>query len=396
MENKYKKIEKNLEELKKNVSKVEKLSHKTFLEIASILNSSLSIEEIKVTTIEILKNLFESEAASLLFFNEKTWWLYFDVALWEKWDQIKRINLPKWYWIAWRVAENKQAIIVKNVRTDPRFFSKIDKKTGFQTRNMMCAPIFSKWKFLGVIQIINKQQGNYTEEELKILIWFTHNIWMAIENAIAFEEKQKMYNQLEKSTLSTVYTLVETVWQKDNYTAWHTRRVKEYSLSIWKILWLWKNEIKVLVRSARLHDVGKIWIPDKILQKTWKLTDKEYEIMKSHAIKSARMLKHLQFLEKEIPIVQSHHERFDWRWYPHWLKWEEIPFLARIITVADAFDAMTTTRSYRKALSKEYAIQEIIKNKWTQFDPEIADTFVNFIKGKDLKDFDYKENFMIR
>ena len=132
--------------------------------------------------------------------------------------------------------------------------------------------------------------------------------------------------------------------------------------------------------AGLLHDIGKIGIPESILKKAGKLTNEEYEIMKSHVQKSIEMIHYLPNMNYVIPAVVSHHERYDGKGYPRGLKEEEIPFLGRILAVCDSFDAMISKRSYKEALSVEYAMGELEKNKGTQFDPKVADAFIALIK----------------
>ena len=140
------------------------------------------------------------------------------------------------------------------------------------------------------------------------------------------------------------------------------------------------EDVRVAKRAGLLHDIGKIGIPESILKKAGKLTNEEYEIMKSHVQKSIEMIHYLPNMNYVIPAVVSHHERYDGKGYPRGLKGEEIPLLGRILTVCDSFDAMISKRSYKEALSVEYAMGELEKNKGTQFDPKAADAFIELIK----------------
>ena len=193
-------------------------------------------------------------------------------------------------------------------------------------------------------------------------------------------ELQSTYDKLESAYMETIEILRVTVEAKDTYTRGHSDRVSEYSELIGKNLGLKEDELKTLKIGGLFHDIGKIGIPDHILLKTTKLDDKEYSEIKNHPAIGAHILSNATLFNDIIPIVKHHHERYDGNGYPAKLKGNEIPYLARIAAIADAFDAMTSRRSYRDELSLDFAKNEILKNKGTQFDPEIADVFIKILE----------------
>ena len=192
-------------------------------------------------------------------------------------------------------------------------------------------------------------------------------------------ELQETYNTLEQAYLETIQTLRFSVEAKDSYTRGHSDRVSAYSVLIGKYLNLTEEEIRLLKIGGLFHDIGKIGIPDSILLKDSKLTDEEYAEIKKHPTIGAHILSNASIFKDMIPIVKYHHERYDGFGYPEGLKGENIPLLARIAAVADAFDAMTSRRTYRNSLSLDIVIQEIEKNKGSQFDPRIADIFLDIL-----------------
>ena len=196
---------------------------------------------------------------------------------------------------------------------------------------------------------------------------------------------------LEKSYLESIEILRNTVEAKDVYTKGHSDRVSEYSLLIGERLNLTPEEMKTLKIGALFHDIGKIGIPDGILLKNGKLTDDEYSEIKNHPSIGAHILGSATIFKDIIPIVKHHHEKFDGRGYPSGLKGEEIPYLARIAAIADTFDAMTSRRSYRNALDLQYVKDEIKRCEGTQFDPQLAEAFLeilnnDFDKIKEIQD----------
>jgi putative nucleotidyltransferase with HDIG domain len=175
---------------------------------------------------------------------------------------------------------------------------------------------------------------------------------------------------------ATITMLAQAIDLRDEYTGNHTQRVTEYSFLLAQRMDLTQEQLNWIRIGTPLHDIGKIGIDDAILRKTEKLTPAEFEIMKKHTTMGAKMLEQVAELAPVIPIVRSHHERWDGRGYPDGLLGENTPILARIVAVADAYDAMTSNRPYRQALTAEAAFAEIEKQKGKQFDPVAAETFL--------------------
>lgn len=193
------------------------------------------------------------------------------------------------------------------------------------------------------------------------------------------DELKTTYDKLESAYMETIEILRFTVEAKDAYTRGHSDRVSAYSVLIGEALGLSEDDLKTLKIGGLFHDIGKIGIPDSILLKTDKLDDEEYSEIKNHPAIGAHILSNATIFKDIIPIVKHHHERFDGHGYPGKLKGEEIPYLARIATVADSFDAMTSKRSYRDSLPIDVVKEEIKKNSGTQFDPEIAEVFLKIL-----------------
>ncbi len=191
---------------------------------------------------------------------------------------------------------------------------------------------------------------------------------------------QDTYEQLERAYMESIQTLRYTVEAKDSYTRGHSDRVSEFSVLIGKYLGLSEEEIKTLRIGGLFHDIGKIGVPDSILLKEGKLTDDEYSEIKNHPTIGAHILSTATIFQDIIPIVKHHHEKYDGFGYPGKLKGEEIPYFARIAAVADTFDAMTSKRTYRDALPLDVVISEITRCKGTQFDPKIADVFLDILE----------------
>jgi putative nucleotidyltransferase with HDIG domain len=166
--------------------------------------------------------------------------------------------------------------------------------------------------------------------------------------------------------------LVEPLESRDPYIEDHLRAVSRLALRIGLRMSLPSEQLDVLSLGALLHDVGKIGVPDRILQKPGRLTDEEYQIIKRHPVLGARMLSSVRELAPAVPVVRHHHERFDGKGYPEGLAGEDIPLGARIISVVDAFDSMIRERPYGYGISRETALEEIENNSGTQFDPQVV------------------------
>ncbi len=187
--------------------------------------------------------------------------------------------------------------------------------------------------------------------------------------------------KLERAYLDSIETLRFTVEAKDPYTRGHSDRVSEYSVLLGKKLGLNDEDLKTLRIGGLFHDIGKIGVPDSILLKDSRLTDKEYSEIKNHPSIGAHILHNAVAFQDIIPIVKHHHERFDGNGYPGRLKGTDIPYFARIAAVADTFDAMTSKRTYRDAIPIEDVKLEIERCSGTQFDPDIARVFLDILNN---------------
>lgn len=197
------------------------------------------------------------------------------------------------------------------------------------------------------------------------------------------EELRDQQEKLKQAYLDTIEVLRHTVEVKDIYTVGHSERVSKYSVLIGREMGLSEDELKTLEVGGLFHDVGKIGIPDGILTKAAKLSDEEYSEIKNHPAIGVHILSGAEVFKEMMPVVFYHHERWDGKGYPKQLKGEAIPKLARIAAVADAFDAMTSSRAYRKALDLSIAKAEIEKNLGIQFDPEAGQAMLNLLENNE-------------
>jgi HD-GYP domain-containing protein (c-di-GMP phosphodiesterase class II) len=190
-----------------------------------------------------------------------------------------------------------------------------------------------------------------------------------------------LLRELESSRLAMIQVLVQAIEARDTPTNGHCQRVVHYSLATAEKLGMERSKMDGLHYGVLLHDIGKIGVPDAILNKPGPLTEEEWIQMKRHPQLGYELLHELNFLDSALPVVLYHHERFDGSGYPHGLNKYEIPEAARIFALADSFDAMTTDRPYRKARSPEAAIEEILRCRGVKYDPEVTDAFLMAYEG---------------
>jgi energy-coupling factor transport system substrate-specific component len=215
------------------------------------------------------------------------------------------------------------------------------------------------------------------------LTWFI--VRTQIQRTLNFQKKELEFarSQVEMGN-QTILAIAKTVDAKDERTSLHSHRVAEYSVMIARKLGKSDEECEMLRKTALLHDIGKIGIPDSVLNKPAKLTDEEYKIMQSHVVKGAEILKDFTIIDHVWEGALYHHERYDGTGYASGLKGEEIPLNARIIGIADAFDAMTANRVYRKKLQFEVVLEELKKGRGTQFDPKLVDIMLELIETNQI------------
>lgn len=349
------------------------LEHKklaTLYQTAKRINSTVKLNQLLKEIMQITTEVLEGEASSVMLIDDETNELVFEVALGEKGDAVKEIRLKMGEGIAGWVAQHGKSVHLDDVNNDPRFKREISKKIEYPNKAMLCVPIFYGDKIIGVLQVINKKGKNkkFTHRDLEMLESMSSQMAVAIQNA-------KLYSQLEKVYISTVRSLGAAIDAKDHYTRGHSERVSSVSVALGKAMNLNADQLIALETSALLHDIGKIGIKESILLKPGALDSDERTEMEKHALIGGQIIEPVG-LDKEIVYgVKHHHEKYDGKGYPEGLQGKTIPFFARIIALADAFDAMVSDRPYRKGLPLEIVRQELNKNKGTQFDPEVVAAF---------------------
>jgi len=259
------------------------------------------------------------------------------------------------------VVDKKDAVMV-NSDSDPLI-----------SPSLICAPLMIRDNVMGVLCIRKKKNGEtFTNKDLHYVLSLVNRASLNVENKV-------LYESIYGSLMETFKSLVASIQFRDHYTEEHSGRAAEMAVKIARAFGCSPNEVESLRIASMLHDIGKISTPDSILLKCGKLSPDEYQIVKNHASIGADILSSVVLLDKERDIIRHHHERWDGLGYPNGLAGERIPLMARIMAVADSFDAMTSDRPYRKGISLDHTTTELKKNSNTQFDRKIVDVFLNIL-----------------
>lgn len=295
-----------------------------------------------------------------------------------------RTGIPAQPWrLSWSVVnaavEEEVAVLANDAIHDERFDAS-ESIIAMKLRSVMCVPLINKSTVLGVMYVDNLEKpGTFDEDDLALLSALASQAAVAVDNSRLYENIQQAYHE-------AILALMNTVEAKDQYTRGHSQRVSRSALGIAQELGLSDKDSKNIQTAAELHDIGKIGVRDRIIGKESALSTMEFDLMKDHVVTGERIVKPIEYLRFAGPMIRHHHERYDGGGYPDGLKGDGIPLGARIIGVADAFDAMTTKRPYNEPMSFEQALEELATLKGKQFDPDVVDALVRFIKRNHMAD----------
>jgi putative nucleotidyltransferase with HDIG domain len=271
--------------------------------------------------------------------------------------------------LAQRCFAQGKSILCTSIEDDPELVGARSIAEGTMS-SVLCVLLRTPRKRVGVLHLDRGPMDEpFTRDDMDLADALAAHVSAGIECAQLLRRQQDLF-------FATINMLAQAVEMRDAYTYGHTMRVTAYSILLATALELSPADMRLIRIGTPLHDIGKIGIPDAILSKPGKLTPQEFEIMKTHALKGAKILEPVTELADAIPIVRSHHERWEGGGYPDGTAGEKTPRLARIVAVADAFDAMTSDRPYRKGMTADAGFDEVVRQRGKQFDPEIADVFV--------------------
>ena len=334
------------------------------------VNATMDLDKLLNLLSQKSMETMRAQVGYILMFNEKTGNLKVSGAagITEDFDREQEIPLKPGgvsYW----VMNNNQPKIVEDI-DKAREFSKMS-RLGFIRESVICAPLTDKEEVIGTITIANTVDGSsFGPSDLELLTTIAAQASIAIRNASLYEEQENMY-------LNTVQALVSAIEASDAYTRGHSERVTKYSVALAKRMGMEGDPLKQLEQAAVLHDIGKIGIDVALLHKKGKLTAADIDVLKLHPSIGVRILEPIHFLGTVREIIEQHHERYDGNGYPNGLSGGDWRLEGKILSVCDTYDAMTSDRPYRKALSHEIAIQEIHDHSGSQFDPEVASAFIS-------------------
>ncbi len=299
----------------------------------------------------------------------------------------------------------KEALVFEELKHVQNFEILVNKKEGraihyediqremTYLRAAVCVPSFYKKELMGILILGHKLSGEaYAEEEIRLFVTLANDVAMAVKNAELIKDLKTAYDKEHNLFIQTAVALATAIDARDRYTHGHSERVSHYSLVIAKELidsgkLPYDREFMETVQlSALLHDVGKIGIRDQVLNKPGKLTPEEYEIMKTHVVIGASIIKPVNGLNQLSDGILYHHERYDGKGYPHGRKGKDIPIIGMIVNVADSYDTIVTARAYKSSVPAEDAFKELLRCSGSQFDPDIVEAFHNaYKKGKITK-----------
>ena len=340
-------------------------------EFTNKLTSLDNLNDVIDTIIRTIKKITGCTRISVMLLSDDNHYLYIRRAIGLEEDIIRSTRILFGENIAGKAFHDKRVISTKPRSKVYDHYFKYKHFGPFMSIPLIEVPFTRGSKPIGVINLTNKSNGaSFTEEERHLLLHLAKSASIAIKN-----ELRKM--ALEKASIDTLILLTNVLEAKDKYTQGHSIRVSKYACEIARHFGFSDEALSEIRYGAQLHDIGKIEIPDAVLMKRGNLTQREYRIMQRHPVTSKNIVDHISFFNPIKGLFLHHHERFDGKGYPDGVSGRDIEIGARIIAVADAYDAMTSDRPYRKAMSKTQAIAVLRNERSRQFDPNCADALVD-------------------
>ncbi len=329
--------------------------------------SGLGVDEICRLLLKEVTSLLDAKTAVVLFLGEEGDHLYTKVCFGD-WDRNTTFRCKDNF--LWDALHKKRTITICNTNDTGR------EPSNFNCNSVLIAPLTGKRKTIGLVMVADKTSGDaFYSGDMKLLTAITSQAALFIENAMLGQEMQFFLT-------GTIRSFVKALEASSRWTAGHTERVTRYAIALGRLLGLTSQELEKLRIASLLHDMGKIATPKEILNKADKLSDDELFEVKRHPIVGAEILSELKGFTEIIEWIKYHHEHYDGTGI-HGLKGEEIPMMARILAVADAFDALTSDRPYRKRKTLEEAVREIKNSTGSHFDPKVVEAFLEWVDSSD-------------
>ncbi|MEW6402885.1 MAG: HD domain-containing phosphohydrolase [Chloroflexota bacterium] len=359
----------------------------SLMEVGHVINSSLGLEAVLAQVMDALIALMQAERGFLMLRNEADK-LDVRVARGMAGADLEGEAFAFSRTIVQRVASSGQPVLTTDAQQDPRFGQEMS-VISLHLRSILCVPLKIKDELIGVIYVDNRAHiGLFKDVDLELLSAFADQAAVAINNARLFDGLQAANRSLEAANeeLQIAYDATLKGWVRaldlrDKETKGHTQRVSYLTRMLAEAVGFAGTDLEHITRGALLHDIGKMGIPDSILLKPGELTFDERERMKQHPVLAYEMLHPIQFLQPALDIPYCHHEKWDGTGYPRGLQGEAIPITARIFSIVDVWDALTSNRPYRKAMDHGEVRDYIRKQCGIFFDARIVDIFLGL---KDL------------
>ena len=369
-----------------NASRHRSERFEALVDIIGEFTSTLDPDQVLNRIVQHACNLLGAESASIFLLDKESGDAVLHLA--SNIPKDEKIRVPAGKGIIGHVIESGETVVIADITQDSRHYKGVDLDVGTTTRSLIAVPFFSseiilggergvaKEKIIGGIEAINKIEGVFNDGDAEILGILANQAATVLHIA-------QIYTNADELFLDTVQALVAAIDLKDPYTEWHSQRVSEFSVAIAEELGLSSEEMRQVKIGALLHDVGKIGIPDHILGKPDTLTDKEFAEIKKHPSLGAEIILNVNSLRSEVPALAQHHERLDGGGYPAGLAGDDIELIARIVAVADVFDALTSDRPYRRAMDIKIAVKTLRYEAGDHLDPRIVECLVRaFEQGK--------------
>ena len=351
-------------------SKVDQLTK--LVTVNERLASITDNERLFAESVRLANEITSAEKISLMIYDRSTSYLTIRAALGVGEDVIRGCHVRLGEGVVGKVAQMKQSI--NQTRLDSCPIRSNPMNRSYNAVSFLCVPLLIGDELFGVLNLADKgDRGDFTENERWLVEQLAEKMAIRIENNILYEG---IYSNL----IDTLKTLVFTIEARDSYTRQHSQRVTVYAMAVAKKMGFNEDELEQLKFSGILHDIGKIGVSDMILMKPGKLTREEFDVIKTHPVIGDAIVEPLGLSDMERKVIRHHHERIDGRGYPDGLKGDQLPMLVRVAGAADAFDAMTSTRPYRSALTMEQAFEEMIRCKDEQFDPACVDALIECVE----------------
>jgi len=338
--------------------------------------SERKMDGLLVLMADLGRSLVQADRCSLWLIDSETNELWTKVA-----HGVDQLRIPIGAGFVGYSVKSGENLLVEDAYKDPRFDRRSDERTHYRTTSVMTVPLREgSGKVMGVYQAINKkgESAVFSKQDLERLVLTAVYSAKTIESARLTEELQKSKEELEATQEELIHILGDISESRSHETGDHIRRVAEISYKLALYYGLPQAEAKKIRLAAPMHDLGKVSIPDAVLNKPGRFTDEEFAKMKSHASEGEQILMQSkrELLRFAATLAGSHHERWDGKGYPRGLKGEEIPLAGRICAVADVLDALASPRCYKPAWPEEKVREEFVKQRGAQFQPELVDVLL--------------------